>query len=155
MSFSISGFDEARNDLMQELRNFQTDQYVTIGVHEDDSARVDGDTSISNAQLLAAHEFGTETIPARPTLIPGVESGNDEYASVIEDVVRNGGTLEEALQRAGAVAVGLVQQYMTDLKSPALDKPRKDGSTNPLIDTGSLRGSIDMQVTPNAPTEGL
>lgn len=97
-------------------------------------------------------------IPARPWLVPGAESGRKEQIEAfVETFVKTGGNSEAALEAAAATAVGNVQQYMTDLKDPA-NSPvtiAKKGSSNPLIDTGSLRGSVTYKINNVKPEEGL
>jgi phage gpG-like protein len=96
-------------------------------------------------------------IPARPWLNPGVMSGNVEYLNIIERALKDGKTLDYALNQVGVVAVGMVQKYMTDLRSPA-NAPstiKKKGSSNPLIDSGALRQSVTYKITTSEPTEGL
>ena len=97
-------------------------------------------------------------IPARPWLVPGVESGRKEQIEAfVETFVKTGGNSEAALEAAAATAVGNVQQYMTDLKTPpnAPSTIAKKGSSNPLIDSGMLRGSVTHSVSPIKPSEGL
>ena len=97
------------------------------------------------------------TIPARPWLAPGVQSGTIEYLREIEKGVKKGDNLDMVLDRVGIIATGKVQQYMTDLRTPpnAPSTIAKKGSSNPLIDSGMLRGSVTYSVSPIKPSEGL
>ncbi len=194
---TVTGADKALGELNKALQAFMTDKVVTVGIHEDESARDSG--TITNAQLGAVHEFGADidhpggtsygyatkttaekgqvrflktgegyaelgvtqahkiTIPARPWLQPGVQSGNAEYLKVIKNTVEDGGTLLQALHKVGVIAVSKVQEYMVALRSPA-NAPStiaKKGSSNPLIDTGNLRQSVDYKIQPTKPSEGL
>ena len=99
----------------------------------------------------------TVSIPARPWLNPGVASGDEEYLKIIERVIAAGEPLDKALEQIGVVAVGMVQKYMTDLKTPpnAPSTIKAKGSSNPLIDSGALRQSVTYKVTSTKPTEGL
>ena len=98
-------------------------------------------------------------IPARPWLAPGVESGTREYIGIIESGVKDGKSPDMILETIGVIAVGKVQQYMTDLKTPpnAPSTIAKKGSSNPLIDSGAMRQSVTYVVQQgNAlPDEGL
>jgi len=96
-------------------------------------------------------------IPARPWLNPGVASGNVEYLAIIEKTIADKGTIEQALNKVGVVAVGKVQKYMTDLRTPpnAASTIKKKGSSNPLIDSGALRQSVTYKIESGTPTEGL
>ena len=97
------------------------------------------------------------TIPARPWLVPGVQSGTIEYLREIEKGVKKGDNLDMVLDRVGIIATGKVQQYMTDLKTPpnAPSTIAKKGSSNPLIDSGMMRQSVTYSVSPIKPSEGL
>ncbi len=93
-------------------------------------------------------------IPARPWLDVGVQSGNEDYISIIES---HGDDLDSALELVGQVAQGKVQEYMTNLTTPpnAQSTIKKKGSSNPLIDTGALRQSVTYTVTNQKPEEGI
>lgn len=111
-------------------------------------------TGYAELGVTAPH---TVTIPARPWLSPGVNSGNEEYLKIIENTIANGEPIKQGLERVGLVAVGKVQKYMTELRTPA-NAPstiKRKGSSNPLIDTGALRASVTYKVTSTKPTEGL
>lgn len=102
----------------------------------------------SGFMTLGVTEPHKVVIPARPWLEPGVRGGTKKYLQVIKDAVEDGETLEQALNRVGVIAVAEVQQYMTKLRSPA-NAPStvaKKGSSNPLIDSGALRQSVDYKV---------
>jgi hypothetical protein len=101
-----------------------------------------------------AHEI---KIPARPWLNPGVNSGNLEYIAIIEKAAAKGEPLDMTLNKIGVTAVGLVQKYMTELRTPpnAASTIKKKGSSNPLIDSGALRQSVTYKITSTKPTEGL
>lgn len=106
---------------------------------------------------LGVTKAHTVTIPARPWLNPGVMSGNLEYLNIIEKAAASDEPLDMALNKVGLVAVGFVQKYMTDLRSPpnAASTIKKKGSSNPLIDSGALRQSVTYKITTSKPTEGL
>lgn len=97
------------------------------------------------------------TIPARPWLNPGVQSGNDEYLQIISAAIAEQKSLKRALEQVGVVAAAKVQVYMTQLNTPpnAASTIKKKGSANPLIDTGALRASVTYKVTASKPTEGI
>lgn len=154
---TVTGISDTIAQLQRELMQFAQDNHVTVGIHSD--AGQHPDAGISNAELGAIHEFGADTvgIPARPWLSPGVNSGNEEYLKIIENTIANGEPIKQGLERVGLVAVGKVQKYMTELRTPA-NAPstiKRKGSSNPLIDTGALRASVTYKVTSTKPTEGL
>lgn len=96
-------------------------------------------------------------IPARPWLDVGVETGNSDYLSILEKAIKNGTDMDKALEKVGVVAVGKTQLYMTQLKTPANAEStiKKKGSSNPLIDTGELRASVNYKVQSTKPEEGI
>ena len=99
-------------------------------------------------------------IPARPWLEPGFNSGLKEYEEIMAegiDETVNGGDIKKALNKVGVFAVGMVQSFMTSLKAPA-NKPatvKKKGSSNPLIDSGAMRASVNYKLQAQKPEEGL
>lgn len=94
------------------------------------------------------------TIPPRPWLDVGVKSGAVDYLEVLEN---HSDDLDTALEIIGQIAVGKVQTYMTDLKTPpnAKSTVAKKGSSNPLIDTGAMRQSVTYSIMQGKPEEGL
>lgn len=93
-------------------------------------------------------------IPPRPWLDVGVASGTNDY---IEAIKNSNGDIDNALEKVGQIAVGKVQQYMTDLQDPpnAQSTIDKKGSSNPLIADGTLRASVTYSVDTVKPKEGL
>lgn len=155
MNVKIKDLQIARDIIRKELKSLATRKNATIGIHEDAGMHEGG---ITNAQLGATLNYGTDKIPPRPWLVPGAESGRKEQIEAFaETFVKTGGNSEAALEAAAATAVGNVQQYMTDLKDPpnAPSTIAKKGSSNPLINTGSLRSSVTYKINNVKPEEGL
>lgn len=152
INVTISGIEEAKRQLGQEIKKLASDKTVLVGIHEDAGSTDDGDLTM--AQLGAIQHFGTQTIPARPWLDVGVKSGTQDYLEVIEN---HSDDIDNALEIIGQIAVGKVQQYMADLQDPpnAPNTIAKKGSSNPLIDTGALRQSVTYSITNTKPKEGL
>lgn len=97
------------------------------------------------------------TIPSRPWLDVGVKEGEQEYFEIIEEGIASGLDANQILEQIGVTAVGYVQQYIRDLKSPpnADSTKRKKGSDNPLVDTGAMLQSVTYKVAKQKPEEGL
>ena len=152
---SVSGQQEVKDAIRKAIEEFATEEYVTVGIHEDAGMHEEGE--ITNATLGAILHFGNDNIPARPWLDTGVASGNKEYLAIIQQTAKKGGSLGDALEMVGLVAVGKVQQFMTELKTPpnAESTIEQKGSSNPLIDTGALRLSVTHKVSKTKPTEGI
>lgn len=155
MSIKLIDFQLAQAELRRELEKFRGGNFVTVGIHEDAGNVEDG--SMTQAQNGALQNFGNDKIPARPWLIPGVQSATQDITDTIASGIEKGQTLDETLDQIGAIATGVTQQYMTDLKTPpnAPSTIAQKGSDNPLIDTGSMRASVTWKVTDQKPGEGI
>ncbi|UYE94753.1 putative neck protein [Klebsiella phage SBP] len=96
-------------------------------------------------------------IPARPWLEPGVASAEQDISDTFKDAFVKDLPVKQVLEQMGSLAVGAVQQYMTDLKEPPNAKStiKQKGSSNPLIDTGALRASVTYKVSNEKPDEGI
>ena len=155
---TFSGAEALKKELKNMMEQFDA-PIVTVGIHEDAADPPEGE--ISMAHLGAVHEFGAGNVPQRPWLQPGFDSGVDEYKKIMEDGVaaaaEGTGDLKQAMNQVGLVAVGKVQQYMTELKSPANAKStvRRKKSANPLIDEGNLKGAVAHKLQSQIPQEGL
>jgi len=153
----ISGLQSAQEALRKELAKIHGDKYVTIGIHE--GAQAVEDSSMTMATLGATLHFGTNDghIPARPWLDVGVASGNEKYASIIKRGFEADKSVDEILETVGVVAVGKVQGYITDLRSPpnAPSTIAMKGSDNPLVDTGAMRQSVTYAIQQGNIEEGI
>lgn len=164
MAMDVRGLQLAKAELLRALREFRGGKNVTVGIHEDAGRVADG--SVTQAQNGALQNFGDPhntlnghpaPIPARPWLIPGVESATQDISDSIEESVMAGATLDQTLDAIGAFAAGATQTYITELKNPpnAAYTIAQKGSSNPLIDTGSMRASVTWKVTSEEHDEGL
>lgn len=155
MSVKIIDFQLAQQELQREIDKLRRGGFVTVGIHEDTGNHPDAD--ISNAQLGALLNFGTDRIPPRPWLAPGVESATSDIIDTLAAGVESGAPMNQTLEQVGAIAAGAAQVYMTELRDPpnAPSTIAQKGSDNPLIDTGVLRASVSYKVTPAKPEEGL
>ena len=96
-------------------------------------------------------------IPARPWLVPGVTNATEKLTQTVQDGLEDGLSLEQISEQLGAVAAGEVKKYMTELSSPpnAPSTRRQKGSSNPLIDSGAMRASVNYKVGKVDQSEGL
>lgn len=125
----------------------------------------DGKPALTIATIAAVNEFGSANgrIPARPFLRTAIEEGTPKFVRLAEldmpDIVTGKHPISRLLHRMGNIAVGMVQQKITDIKSPpnAASTIAKKGSDNPLIDTGALRQSINYEIIDDSESieEGL
>lgn len=151
---NIKGIQQVQNELAKELKKYKEAPSVVVGIRGE-AGTVDGG-DITMAQLGAIHEFGTPAIPERPFLVPGVELAEPNITKAVIKYLPNDG-IEKTLGKVGQIAQSSVQNYMVDLKTPpnAPSTIAKKKSSNPLIDTGALVGSITYAVTSEPLEEGL
>jgi len=96
-------------------------------------------------------------IPARPWLVPGAESGSQQYLRVIESGLAKQDDFDSILAKVGVKAEDAVKLFMTNLSSPpnAPSTIAAKGSDNPLIDSGAMRASVTSVVQSGKLEEGL
>ena len=135
---------------------------VAIGIPGDSMHSAEkGEAPISNAVMGYRFEHGDpETnLPARPHLVPGVETIREEAAERLLKAAKAAfmGDLdapEKALHAIGLRGVAAVQQQITDgAFAPLAERTikarlrRGRTGTKPLIDTGAYRRSFTYVVT--------
>lgn len=166
MPVNLTGLKRAKEMLRHKFNEIAKTgaTTVTVGIHAD--AGNHPDSGMTNAQLGALLNYGNPDnklfgnpapIPARPWLIPGVQSGKQDIIDTVAHGVSNAIPAKQILEQMGAFAAGAVQQYMTDLQQPP-NSPytvAQKGSSNPLISTGALRASITYKVSNEKPDEGI
>lgn len=146
---------KVRADIKKALSKFVDDgKFVLVGLPESAGVTPDG---VSVAQVGAAHEFGTSTIPARPWLQTGVNKAQDDISQIAVDGIKDELPQEQILNQIGVVAVGAVQQNIIEIKSPANSDRTiaQKGSANPLIDTGNMMQSVTYVMADSKPEEGI
>lgn len=116
---------------------------ITIGVHEDAEPYPDG-TPV--ATVYAAQEFGTLTIPPRPSLRAyfdggGAKAMGDAAKKALGEVVDRSDP-DVIAEAVGELAVAGVKSIIESGIAPSL---KDDTSRTPLIDTGHLLDSITFQ----------
>ena len=101
--------------------------------------------------------FGNYHIPASPWLDVGFKSGQSVYNQMIKLGIKKKENINLVLNRVCQVAVGKVQEYMTNLNTPpnAQSTIDKKGFNNRLINTGELRSTVNYKIVSNNPSEGI
>ena len=132
---------------------------VVIGIPDDGSARQPepgASAPPSNAVIGYTQEFGSpeQNIPARPFLVPGVESITPKAAELLRKAGKaalfgDAAAVEAALNQIGLIGQAAAQQKITDgpfvpLSERTLKarKARGRKGDKPLLDTGQLRRSV-------------
>lgn len=154
------GERKLKQALKKEVDNLKKMSTNVLVGYPETSGDYDDGTSV--VMVAAAHEFGTDTIPKRPTLKKGVDAAREDINDFISDeaakVVSGDASPASVMDGVGAIAVASVQQAIVDLKSPP-NAPAtiraKKGKTNPLVNDGEMKGSVTFIVSKDNPTEGL
>lgn len=100
------------------------------------------------------NHFGTSRgIPARPFMFNAIRKNKREIVRYLNktapDILKGEMSLRTALARLGILTQGYVQDEITELRNPPNhpDTIRQKGSSNPLIDSGEMRGAVTYKVT--------
>ena len=153
MSSSLIDRDLGYDDVVSALSDM-TGFVTLVGVHEEEGARAhpeaEGPGGPTLAQIAATNEFGSEDgrVPERSFLRATIDVNRPGYVREIELVAAQAvdgiQPLPKGIGLLGARVEGDVKAHMTDLRDPpnAPATIAAKGSSNPLIDTGRLRGAI-------------
>ena len=104
------------------------------------------------AAVAAWNEFGVQKrgIPERPFFRNAIDAAKGELVDVVAESV-DPATLRitrKVAGKVGASMVGFIQKSITTLRSPA-NKPstvKSKGSSNPLLDTATMRNSTTWRI---------
>lgn len=117
---------------------------ITVGLH--------GDVGADILSRGIYNEFGTNNIPERSFIRAGYDTEKKNIINDAEKLTKKVVAMEMKPQTAanllGDAAKGRIQEFAIDLRDPpnAQSTIDKKGSTNPLVDTGQMIGSIDYKV---------
>ena len=111
------------------------------------------DSKVTVLDVAKFNEYGTSNIPARPFIRGAYDSYKDDLTDMMfkySSAVINGDMAVSMLNKGvGQASADYTREYLTDLSNPP-NSPitiKLKGSSNPLIDTGQLRDSIDYEVS--------
>lgn len=137
--------------------NYIANNEVVVGITEEsNAAREDG---VTNSQLLYLHEHGipSHNVVPRPVLVPAISQ--DEVRDKISLMMKEGmkaalidGSKDRAevcFNKAGMLGRDACKNYITSGDKLAPNKEStiaRKGSSLPLVDTGSMLGSITYAV---------
>lgn len=147
-------FAKTCNSYLDNLRKAQN-SYVAVGLpNEKVGGKVYGD-GMTVMRIGAIHEYGLGYNPQRSFLRAPFISKKAEIADFIgsqfEQVLKEGKSADQALGLIGAKATNIVKGAFTSRgygQWPDIEQATKEskGSSQVLIDTGILRGSITYVV---------
>lgn len=157
---SISHIDKGWARIKKEL-SLADNSYVKVGLPENGEVspgarKGSGRESFADMSELVlvgvANEFGTIRIPERSfmrsTFDEEKESINKKGEVFYRRIIDLQETAESALNKLGIWFVSKVKRKITTLNTPpnAPSTIRRKDSSNPLIDTGQMRASIQYKV---------
>lgn len=153
MGGSVTVKDKGYRALMSRLNKAQPT--LKVGVYGEQAAVVHEDSALTNGELAAIHEFGTEDdhVPERAWLRGYVDENNSRItkmiARVAEHVTAGKLTPEQGLNLVGLQIVGEIKRRLPHLSPPLDDKTiARKGSSATLIDKGQFRSAIAHTVVP-------
>ena len=107
----------------------------------------------SNAEVAAYMEYGTDSVPARPFLQPGIREFAPRLAGYVAQAVNasmNGQSPDPIMASAGQNAANTIRGYVqANNIAPSLAEAtvQAKGHDHALIDTEQLIHAIDFEVT--------
>lgn len=109
------------------------------------------DNGVDIAEIATANEYGTAHIPPRPFMRMSISDINDRLPAFWKGELKrvmDGGTAENAMNRLGVMAKGVIQNKITTggFAANAESTIAKKGSSKPLIETGRMRASVNYLV---------
>lgn len=134
---------------LQQMKAISNKPFTKIGVLGSGEKDEGGTTVLEYASF---NEFGTKDIPERSYIRSTIDERKrrifGKAFSLQEDIFEGRISITKALGIMGSLIKGNIVQKIVDLRSPAnADSTiRAKGSSNPLIETGRLRQSIDYEV---------
>lgn len=122
------------------------------------------DNGVSVATVAQWQEFGTWNIPPRPFFRNAITEHQKEWVETLKWQIKEQKDVKKAMDIMGVVVRNDISTSITNLSSPANSDITIDGgwirskngkafyvegkkSSNPLIDTGFMRDSVDYRIT--------
>ena len=102
-------------------------------------------------EVAARNEFGDRRVPERPFMRNALATIANGLLRDLGEEISSGQRIaftREDADRIGAIAAGEIQDEITNLSEPpnAPVTIERKGSSNPLIDSGFMRQSVDWKV---------
>lgn len=121
---------------------------VQVGFQAGEKTYEDGTDLVD---VAAYNEYGSSDTPARPFMKQSFENHEDELQKACDRVnqtLNKGGTAETGLKELGVFVKGLVQDEIVDggFEPNAPSTIEKKGSAQPLIDTSTMRQSVNFVI---------
>jgi len=131
------------------------DSYVKVGILSNAGTYATEGGTINVVDVATFNEFGTSIIPERPFMRQTFEKRrghvNRRFESLVSDIYIGSKNVRSALGTVGEEYKGFIQSEIVGggWVSNAPSTVSKKKSSQPLIDTGRLRQSINFDVEVN------
>lgn len=149
MASSTKDKDLGWRRLQRELRTLGGQPYVKAGIL--DSAGMHGDSGLHVAEVAAANEFGTDTIPERPFMRLSdkkIRADVDKMApKLLGHIVSGRMNVSKMLDLIGLKAVARIKETIQGSVPPP-NAPRtiaRKGSSTTLVDTSQMYQSVNYE----------
>lgn len=141
---AVNFVDKGWNRIKKELKA-ANGSYTKIGILTGAGTEENGTLIVDVAK---DNEYGTNKIPARPFMRTSFDESRIETNRIIDKlyskIFKGENTTKQSLDILGLYMTGKIQKKITDIRTPvnspvtiAIKK-----SSNPLIDTGTMRRSV-------------
>ena len=135
-----------KNDLLDAVLQKLKLQFgtVEVGFFKGTHTYPNGKDVVSVAR---DNDQGTKRIPERPFMIPAGNKAANKTINITVHSIAGGMDEQQALSKAAIMFKNAIQREITNLKEPpnAESTILKKGSSNPLIDTGKMRSSVQWK----------
>ncbi|WP_430439082.1 hypothetical protein [Shinella sp.] len=155
MSFTVEVKRKKRVDLSKVQTSLRGPKKVKVGFPA-------GEADSDNIQKAVWNEFGTRggasgggwggPVPERPFMRNAMRENTGKYRNGMRasaaKILTGKTSVTVVLSKLGIMAQGDVQQSITSLSSPPNSSTTIElkGSSNPLIDSGEMRGAVTWKV---------
>jgi hypothetical protein len=153
VSVHVRDTDHGYDALVKRVFEFERPR-IEVGILEEDGAAPHGGGGdpVTIIEVAVWNEFGTENIPARSFIREWFDTHESELRVALKalmiSVVRGQRTKEQILELLGQMAVGQIQERISEGIPPenAPATVARKGSSTPLVNTGVLRSSVSYRV---------
>lgn len=144
--FISKGNAKLSESLKQKIKGIYEMNSLKLEVGIFDTAKYPNGTSV--AMVGYWNEYGTANIPPRPFFRLAVDNNNHKWISIYKQQIQTTNDIKRSLSKVGVIASNDIKKSLTALREPpnAISTIKAKGSSNPLIDTGTLRNSINWSV---------
>lgn len=143
MTAQITGNFSKAKEFIEKLKA-SSQKAVYVGFPAEFNEKVEGSDNFNLASLAAVLEFGNERIPSRPFLRQTLAENQNKYIELFVDLIGKGLSVEQVYKQIALTAQGDVQLNIAkgDWVANAESTIKRKGSDKPLIDIGTMRGSV-------------